>query len=57
MSAQYGPTHCDHCGQPIVGQVKKVPVFSSSGARPDATVHADRSACGQPSGRTSVYSR
>jgi hypothetical protein len=45
MSSQYGPIYCDRCGRPITGQVKKVPVFSTSGARPDATVHANAMAC------------
>ncbi|MFE0699103.1 hypothetical protein [Streptomyces sp. NPDC058872] len=50
MSAPYDTVYCDQCGRPITGAVKKVPRFSSSGARPDATVHADRSACIQPAG-------
>ncbi|MFI8422862.1 hypothetical protein [Streptomyces sp. NPDC085460] len=51
MSYAYGPTYCDRCAQPIVGRVKTIPRFSDSGARPDATVHADPLACGRPATR------
>ncbi|MEU3426580.1 hypothetical protein [Streptomyces gardneri] len=45
MSAVYGAILCDRCGEPIKGEVKKVPVFSASGARPDMQVHANALAC------------
>lgn len=51
MSYAYGPVYCDRCAQPINGRVKTIPRHSSSGARPNATVHADPLACGQPATR------
>ncbi|MER7908328.1 hypothetical protein [Streptomyces sp. NPDC096068] len=48
MTAQYGARHCDNCGHPITGRVRTVPTFSTSGARPDATYHADQTECGTP---------
>ncbi|MFF7851945.1 hypothetical protein ACFZDF_30800 [Streptomyces sp. NPDC007910] len=48
MTAQYGPPICDLCSHPILSRVRTVPTFSTSGARPDATYHADKSECGTP---------
>ncbi|MGW4997490.1 hypothetical protein ACWEP8_07445 [Streptomyces hydrogenans] len=57
MSYAYGPVYCDRCAQPINGLVKTIPRHSASGARPDATVHADPLACGRPAARTAAVAR
>ncbi|MFE9736525.1 hypothetical protein [Streptomyces sp. NPDC006477] len=48
MTTQYQAPICDRCSQPITGRVQRVPSFSTSGARPDATYHAEAWACGRP---------
>ncbi|MFJ9428346.1 hypothetical protein ACIRQY_01675 [Streptomyces sp. NPDC101490] len=49
MSSVYGPPVCAQCDRPIRGDIRRLEVFSSSGARPDVLVHATRLACLDPS--------